>query len=160
MTTSPSTSTDEVCLDKLRPYLSTQNFDWIKRDDEERNRLKQQIADECPGGHLFADAEDEDEPPRVQEWTSSRSNVDGHGGYDQRKKDGSPVSEEDDGDTVTVVFLLSESYEGVSVWTRFSWISSHNLPSSGTLCGKYLDTLVSWTSADDVFCKGFLEICR
>jgi len=112
MTTSPSTSTDEVCLDKLRPYLSTQNFDWIKRDDEERNRLKQQIADECPGGHLFADAEDEDEPPRVQEWTSSRSNVDGHGGYDQRKKDGSPVSEEDDGDTVTVVFLLSESYEG------------------------------------------------
>ena len=121
MTTSPSTtSTDEVSLDKLRPYLSAQHFDWIKRDDEKRSTLKKQIADECPGGHLFADEEDEDDPPRVQEWTSSRSNVDGYGGYDQRK-DGAPDSDDEhDEDAVTVVFLLSESYEGVSTRTRLS----------------------------------------
>jgi len=110
-TSPPTTSPEEVSLDKLRPYLSTQNFNWVKRDDEERNILKQKIADECPGGHLFAEEEDEDEsPPRVQEWTSSRSNVDGHGGY--QVKEGAPVSEEDDEDAVTVVFLLSESYDG------------------------------------------------
>lgn len=110
---------DPLPLVELKPWVSADTYEWLRNYDAEQAAFRRQCEEENPAPHLFAtddDSDDDDGAERVQCWTSSPTRPDGVGGFQEREDaaDGAPRDDEgaDRRDAVSVLFILSESYDG------------------------------------------------
>ena len=157
MSTTSIDDQDELPLQQLKPWVSPSTYDWIQCDDRKRTEFQKELQDEPI--NLFADdgSDNEQEFPRVQQWTSSLTNPDGIGGYYGNVSDGTArdgdvqSSSENDGDNsghslgeiVSIVFILSESYEGFgdTIWSSSRHIA--NQLANPSTCRKLISPLLT-----------------
>jgi hypothetical protein len=138
----------QLTLDKLNPWMSKETYEWIKADDEERLELQEQIAAER-SINLFGDDDDSnDGTTRIQTWTSSLTNPDGIGGFQNRndqEDDGVPTK---DSDAVSIIFILSDSHDGFGdvVWASSRHIA--NILANPNKCRELLSPLYYQTEEE------------
>ncbi len=114
-------------LSELTRWMSKEVSTWIKEGDEKEERLKLELEDNAAFNvsNLFGEDSDDDTGTnkRIQTWSSSSRNLDGRGGFQsvEDKRD-----EDADEDALSIVFILSESYQGFGdiLWSSARYIAN------------------------------------
>ena len=158
-------------LQDLRKWISSEKtYAWIEEDDRKQAEFQKELEAEGTATNMFDDeddSDDENEFPRVQEWTSSPTNPDGIGGYHPNKCTIDGEKEEDDAAAaaaaaaITIVFILSESYDGFgdTLWASARHIA--NQLAEPTKCRELLSPLLSSENDDHrhpLWGKSFVEL--
>lgn len=114
-------SDEELPLAVIQNWISDPEIvDWIRREEN--------AYEETPYYDPFHE-EEEEKPSRVRYWSSSKSNLDGSGGFDERQSN-SQIDSQEEGATqeiapVRVAYIISEKN-----WQGFGdtvWASSRHL---------------------------------
>lgn len=144
--TSNSTSSEEfnddpLPLEKLKPWISSEEFvEWIQKGDEKQAALEAEMKENeaYNAANLFGSTLDEEleegGPSRVQQWTSSAIHIDGIGGFNPttenskaNDEESSTINEEEkDTHVVQLEFILSESYQGFgdTLWSSARYVAN------------------------------------
>jgi predicted nicotinamide N-methyase len=140
---------------KLKKWVSSDaTYKWLEKDDEETEKLKQEMED---GGAfssigLFETAEDVEETEnatlrRINRWSTSSTNVDGI--FPDEEKIGDDNNEDEEDDAIHVIYILSDVLAGFGnvVWSSSRYIA--NVLANADQCREILAPLISHIDNDN-----------
>lgn len=117
-------------LSRLRRWMSKDVASWIHDGDLKQARLEKELIENAAmnASNLFGSSLDSEfeeatrKGRRVQEWRSSSSNRDGIGGFEPQQ----PQGKEQEENSVKIVFILSESYQGFgdTLWSSARYLAN------------------------------------
>ncbi len=156
-------SDDALPLSDLKQWMSEATYSWIKEGDEKQKQLEKELEANSAYNvsNLFgedSDSEDDDSDTkrRVQEWSSSSTSPDGVGGFQPKSDAGGEGgatnhhhnSANNDEHAVTIVFILSQSYQGFGdiLWSSARYVA--NALSNPEQCRQLLEPMLSLRGHD------------
>lgn len=120
-------------LSELRDRLDADIFTWLEKKEISDGADEQEAT--AAAVHLFGTSEQDDDAPRVLQWTSSSQNSDGYGGFDN---DAFENIEQDGGVTVKYILSSSPGGHGDDVWASCASRHVSNLFADPAKCATLL----------------------